>query len=176
MASVKKYNYTDYKCCQLFQQTVYCLLVIFLWNMTCDQSCEEAKQWLSDNIFGLKSNRTHTWNQLKFWVSGNDESCLKFLLNGTDETSIQKLNEALRKDVFKDEDEALNKTEKNCPPRRKRKKRPNRRRGPNRKQGNGKNRQPNTSRNSTTKYGSPRNQDRNSTIRNVTVPQGRPKN
>lgn len=164
-----------YKFCQIFQKITCCLIIIFLWNMTCDKSCEEAKQWLTDNISGLKSNRTHTWNQLKFWISGNDENCLKYLLNGTDETSVDKINEALRKDVFKDEDKALNKTDKKCPPRRKGTRRPNRKRFPNRRRGGGKNRQRDPARNST-RNGSPQNPGRNSTIKNVSVPPGRPKN
>lgn len=175
MVPDKKYNIIKYKFCQIFQKIACCLIIIFLWNMTCDQSCEEAKQWLTDNISGLKSNRTHTWNQLKFWISGNDENCLKYLLNGTDETSVDKIYEALRKDVFKDGDEALNKTEKNCSPRRKGTRRPNRKRRPNRRQGGGKNRQRNPATNFT-KNGSPQNPGMNSTIRNVSVPPGRPKN
>lgn len=116
-------------------QNISCCFFIIFWTISCDNPCENAKQWLLDRHGGTKTNGTDTWNQLKHWISGNAENCLKTLLNDTkDQESIEKLNEILRKDVFKDEDEAINGTGKNCGPRRRNRWRKNRKGGRNKNQ------------------------------------------
>lgn len=156
-----KYNYIN------TLRVILSIMVTISPKISCSPICEEAKRWLNESRRGMKtSNESETWNQLKFWISGNEENCLKFLLNGTeDETSTDKLYQILLKDVFKDEDEGMNKTGKNnCLPRgRKHRRRPNQKRGPSRNQNPGKN----TKRNNPHPHGN---------SRNTTVPAGRPKN
>ncbi|GFY76900.1 uncharacterized protein TNIN_323461 [Trichonephila inaurata madagascariensis] len=117
-------------------------------RIVCATVCDEAKQWLKDNREGMK-NVTDVWIQLRPWVSGNQANCLRSLLNETkDDESLVKLNEVLKRDVFKDV-VAMNCTK----PGKKKKPCPSRRPQRNRRLNQKKNRKPGTVGQNVTKRG-----------------------